>query len=36
MLRISFQTLRANRGTLAGAFVAIWLGGDAGLRAPGC
>ena len=25
MLRISFQTLRANRGTLAGAFVAIWL-----------
>ena len=25
MLRISFQTLRARRGTLAGAFVAIWL-----------
>ena len=25
MLRISFQTLRAHRGTLAGAFVAIWL-----------
>ncbi|HEY6889991.1 MAG TPA: ABC transporter permease, partial [Solirubrobacter sp.] len=26
MLRISLQTLRANRGTLAGAFVALWLG----------
>src|SRR3954469_22048875 len=25
MLRISLQTLRARRGTLAGAFVAIWL-----------
>ena len=25
MLRISLQTLRANRGTLAGAFIAIWL-----------
>ena len=25
MLRISFQTLRARRATLAGAFVAIWL-----------
>src|SRR4051794_23592258 len=25
MLRISWQTLRARRGTLAGAFVAIWL-----------
>jgi putative ABC transport system permease protein len=25
VLRISFQTLRANRGTLMGAFVAIWL-----------
>ena len=25
MLRISLQTLRANRGTLAGAFVALWL-----------
>ena len=25
MLRISFQTLRARRGTLAGAFIAIWL-----------
>src|SRR4051812_30997512 len=26
MLRISLQTLRANRGTLAGAFIALWLG----------
>src|SRR5215218_10864031 len=26
MLRISLQTLRARRGSLAGAFVAIWLG----------
>ena len=25
MLRISWQTLRARRATLAGAFVAIWL-----------
>src|SRR3954452_6332278 len=25
MLRISLQTLRARRATLAGAFVAIWL-----------
>ena len=25
MLRISLQTLRSRRGTLAGAFVAIWL-----------
>src|SRR3954451_22881735 len=25
MLRISLQTLRARRGSLAGAFVAIWL-----------
>src|SRR3954447_20567024 len=25
MVRISLQTLRARRGTLAGAFVAIWL-----------
>src|SRR3954452_12742407 len=25
MLRISLQTLRARSGTLAGAFVAIWL-----------
>jgi putative ABC transport system permease protein len=25
VLRISFQTLRANRSTLAGAFVALWL-----------
>src|SRR3954447_16091755 len=25
MLRISLQTLRARRGTLAGAFLAIWL-----------
>src|SRR4051794_10129651 len=25
MLRISLQTLRARRGTLAGAFVALWL-----------
>ena len=25
MLRISWQTLRAHRGTLAGAFIAIWL-----------
>ena len=25
MLRISLQTLRARRGTLAGAFIAIWL-----------
>src|SRR3954451_22229954 len=25
MLRISLQTLRARRGTLTGAFVAIWL-----------
>ena len=24
-MRISFQTLRANRSTLAGAFVALWL-----------
>src|SRR6478735_2732495 len=26
MFRISLQTLRANRGTLVGAFVALWLG----------
>ena len=26
VFRISLQTLRANRGTLAGAFVALWLG----------
>src|SRR4051795_4542534 len=25
MLRISLQTLRARRGTLAGAFIALWL-----------
>ena len=25
MLRISWQTLRARRATLAGAFIAIWL-----------
>ena len=26
MFRISLQTLRANRGTLVGAFIALWLG----------
>src|SRR3954454_6073252 len=45
MLRISLQTLRARRATLAGAFVAIWLAGTlacatgllmgAALRPPG-